>query len=77
MPCEEASRGSEAQRGKVAKQQDDGGERFLELSDYWQNIAGVIAYAAAKREGHGSSMQAWLNDSPWRSLLLRASRFSQ
>jgi thymidylate synthase len=61
----------------VRWQQDDGGERFLELSDYWQNIAGVIAYAAAKREGHGSSMQAWLNDSPWRSLLLRASRFSQ
>lgn len=60
----------------VRCQQSDGSEKFLELSDYWQNIAGVVAYAAAKKGGYGSSMQAWINDSPWRNLLLCASRFS-
>lgn len=29
---------------------DDGNEKFLELSGYWQNIAGVIACAVAKKE---------------------------
>lgn len=57
---------------KLRLQQSEGSEDFFELSDYWKNIGGVIAYAIAKKRDDLVSMQSWLNDSPWKDLLLRA-----
>ena len=47
----------------------NGANEFSELSNYWQNIAGVIAYTIAKKRGNESTMRFWKNGSPWADLL--------
>ncbi|PWU15949.1 MAG: hypothetical protein C5B45_01585 [Chlamydiae bacterium] len=47
----------------------DGIDEFAKLSDYWQNLAAVIAYMIAKKRRDSISMQYWIRLFPWKRLI--------
>lgn len=47
----------------------NGSAEFSELSNYWQHIAGIMAYAIAKKRGIKPAMHFWKSASRWETLL--------